>query len=293
MYPVHCLLALVLTSTVAVTQAAGRLYACGDDQVREYQVNADEVTETWRWSAAQAMDLPVAYRSKLLTHIDECKPVDDGRAVLLTSSTGGVVLLDRASGSVLFRAHAPMAHSAELLPEGLIAVALSIDPAGDRLQLYNRQRNETPLFEEPLPSGHGVVWDSKRKRLLALSHDLLQSFVVTGELTSPGLKEVERWSLPGQRDGHDLSALGDGRYCVSTHDGVWLFNPQSGNFLPFEPLGATPDIKSVSVLGQSMAWVKVEENWWAYGFHLERKRGETVTRIPVKDLHLYKVRWIR
>lgn len=293
MRPLHCVLALALTSTALATQAAERLYACGDDQVREYQVQAAEATEVWRWSAAEAKDLPAPYRGKLLAHIDECKPVDGGREILVTSSTGGVVLLDRASGKALFRALAPMAHSADLLPNGLIAVALSIDPKGDRLQLYDRQRNETPLFEVPLPSGHGVVWDNARGRLLALSHDLMQSFSVTGDHTTPTLKEVERWTLPGRRDGHDLSLIGDGRYLVTTDDGVWLFNSQNGAFLPFESLGSSSRIKAVSVLGERMAWVEVEESWWAYGFHLANRDGRAAVRFPVKDLRLYKVRWIR
>lgn len=293
MHPLHCLLVFAITSTAFATQAAGRLYACGDDQIREYEVQAAEAIEVWRWSAAEAKDLPASYRGKLLAHIDECKPVGGGREILVTSSTGGVVLLDRASGKVLFRAQAPMAHSAELLPNGLIAVALSIDPKGDRLQLYDRNRNETPLFEVPLPSGHGVVWDNAQNRLLALSHDLLQSFAVTGDRTAPALKELERWTLPGRRDGHDLSSLGDGRYWVTTDDGVWLFNLQSGAFSPFEPLASSSRIKAVSLLGERLAWVEVEENWWAYGFHLANRDGNAAVRVPVDDLHLYKVRWIR
>jgi len=248
MHPFQCLLALAFTSMAFATQAAERLYACGDDQVREYQVQAAAVTEIWRWSAADTKDLPASYRDKLL---------------------------------------------AELLPNGLIAVALSIDPKGDRLQLYDRQRNETPLFEVPLPSGHGVVWDNAHSRLLALSHDVLQSFALTGDHTAPTLKELEGWTLPGRRDGHDLSSLGDGRYWVTTDDGVWLFNPQNGAFSPFEPLGSSSRIKAVSVLGERMAWVEVEENWWAYGFHLANCDGSAAVRFPVNDLHLYKVRWIR
>ncbi|MEE5058043.1 DUF6528 family protein [Pseudomonas alliivorans] len=292
MRTLHCLLVLLLTTTATVARSAERLYACGDDQVREYRVQVASATETWRWSAAQAKDLPDAYRQKLLSHIDECKPVEGGRAILVTSSTGGVVLLDRASGRVLFRALAPMAHSAEYLPDGLIAVALSIEPNGDRLQLYDRYRNERPLFETPLPSGHGVVWDTRRQRLFALSHDLLQAFTLSGERASPALHEAGRWTLPGRRDGHDLSALGDGRYAVTTDDGVWLFSPDDGAFSSFEPLRSASRVKALSVLGERTAWVEVEENWWAYGLHLADREGRGGVRVPVSDLHLYKVRWV-
>lgn len=69
---------------------ANRLaYACGDDQVRELRLGAGGAAETWRWTASAATDLPADYRERLLAHIDECKPVDGGRAILVTASTGG------------------------------------------------------------------------------------------------------------------------------------------------------------------------------------------------------------
>ena len=169
----------LIVAAVAVPVAVGpqdRLYACGDDQVREYRIDGTRAVEVWRWTATEAQNLPVAYRTKLLSHIDDCKAVDGGRAILVTASTGGVVLIERATGKVTFRATAPMAHSADLLPGGQIAVALSIHKDGDRLTVYDRQRSEMPLLHSPLPSGHGAVWDDDRHRLFVLSHDLIQAF---------------------------------------------------------------------------------------------------------------------
>ena len=62
--------------------------------------------------------------------IDECKVVDNNRKMLVTSSSGGCVLIDIATKEVLFYATARNAHSAELLPEGRIAVALSVHNSG-------------------------------------------------------------------------------------------------------------------------------------------------------------------
>ena len=183
---------LLALSAGSSAMAAERLYACGDDQIREYAVAGDQAHETWRWTAAQATDLPDAYRTRLLAHIDECKPVEDGKAILVTASTGGVVLIDRATGRVRFRATAPMAHSADLLPGGYAAVALSINGQGDRLQLYKLSRSETPLFSVTLPSGHGAVWDAPRQRLFALSHDLIQSFSFDPHGGRPRLTETAR-----------------------------------------------------------------------------------------------------
>jgi hypothetical protein len=280
----------LLTSTGAA--AADRLYACGDDQIREYAVTADAATETWRWSASAAPDLPPAYRTKLLAHIDDCKPVDGNKAILVTASTGGVVLIDRASGKVRFFAMAPMAHSADMLPGGYAAVALSINPAGDRLELYKLSQSERPLASLPLPSGHGAVWDVRRQRLFALSHDLIQAFSFDPKAATPRLTETARWTLPGRHDGHDLSPTPEGGYVVTTDDGVWTFDPDHGAFAPIPALNPKLRVKAVSVTREAMAWVQAEESWWAHGFTVADRDTRRQHRFETPGMKLYKVRWI-
>lgn len=46
-------------------------------------------------------------RSRGLKHTDDCKPVDSGRSILATASTGAAVLIDRETGHVSFRARMP------------------------------------------------------------------------------------------------------------------------------------------------------------------------------------------
>lgn len=273
--------------------AAERLYACGDDQIREYAVSGDSAKETWRWRAADARDLPEAYRTTLLARIDECKPVEGGKAILVTASSGGVVLIDRASGKVRFRATAPMAHSADLLPGGHVAVALSIHRSGDRLEIYRLSRNEAPLVTVPLPSGHGAVWDARRQRLFTLSHDLVQAFAFDPRGRMPRLTETARWPLPGRRDGHDLSPTPEGSYVVTTDDGAWRFDPEAGSFAAIPTLNPKLRVKAVSVSRGAMAWVQAEENWWAHGFTVADRDAAAPRRIETPDLKLYKVRWIR
>ena len=280
----------LLASTGAA--AADRLYACGDDQIREYVVTGDAATETWRWSAGAAQDLPSAYQTRLLAHIDDCKAVDGNKAILVTASTGGVVLIDRASGKVRFRATAPMAHSADLLPGGYAAVALSINPAGDRLELYKLSRSEPPLASLPLPSGHGAVWDARRQRLFALSHDLIQAFSFDSKAAAPRLTETARWTLPGRRDGHDLSPTPGGGYVVTTDDGAWTFDPDRGDFAPIPALNPKLRVKAVSVTKEAMAWVQAEESWWAHGFTVADRDASHPRRIETPGMNLYKVRWI-
>lgn len=273
--------------------ASERLYACGDDQVREYRMAGDSVVEIWRWTASTARDLPHAYRTKLLAHIDDCKPVDDNRSILVTASTGGVVLIDRATGKVRFRATAPMAHSADLLPGGYVAVALSIHQQGDRLNVYKLSRNDKPLGSLPLPSGHGVVWDQQRQRLFALSHAYVQSFVLGQRGGVPVLNETARWTLPGRRDGHDLSPIPRGGYVVTTDDGAWRFDPDGGTFVAIPALNPKLRVKAVTVSQGAMAWVQAEENWWAHAFTIAGRDTTAPRRVETPGLKLYKVRWIR
>jgi hypothetical protein len=277
----------------ASVELSGLVYACGDDQVRELTIGSTAITESWRWTAKAAADLPPDYRNALLGHIDECKPVENGRAILVTASTGGAVLIDRATGRVRFRARVPMAHSAALLPGGLVAVALSIDPAGDRLDLYDVRYSEQVIQTLPLPSGHGAVWDARRQRLFALSHDLVQAFRLDRGAAGPRLVESARWSLPGRHDGHDLSPAPDGGYYLTTDDGVWRFDPDRGSFEPYAPLNPSRRVKAVSAVADRIAWVQAEASWWAHGFTVMRPDGSDRRHVPVPDLHLYKVRWVR
>lgn len=107
---------------------ANEIIVCGDDQALIIDVDKSEgknVHVTWAWQVSDvAKILPPEYQ-KYMIPLDECKPVDGGSKILLTSSGGGVLLLDRESKKSLFYAHVPMAHSADLLPDGRVAVALS------------------------------------------------------------------------------------------------------------------------------------------------------------------------
>lgn len=275
------------------------VYVCGDGQVRAYEIDGGDARETWRWTAAEAEDLPAIYRERLFRSIDECKSVDDGRSVLVTSSSDGVVLIDRATRAVRFRARSPMAHSAEVLPGGRLAVALSTHKDGNRLEVYDRSKNEAPLFHLDLFSGHGAVWDADRDRLFALSFDKIQAFSRKDwDGPSPGLVETGRWTLPGKQGGHDLTRDPKTRkYLVTTTDAVWWFDPDAtaetgaSAFTPYPPLDPAPDVKSIELSSRRAVWVKAEESWWAFGFTVADRDGKNRRRIEVPGLHLYKVRW--
>lgn len=105
--------ALVLPVLVSFDKQPEEIIACGDDQVMIIDKNASEGTKVkmlWNWKVKEATDIPAIYQ-KLMVPTDECKPVSDNR-VLITSSGGGIVLVDRMTKKSIFYAQVPMAHSA-------------------------------------------------------------------------------------------------------------------------------------------------------------------------------------
>lgn len=121
---------------------------CGDDQVLIIQPGLSDQEENrvvWQWKVEEArMQIPEKY-VRLMIPLDECKPVDNASKLLLTSSGGGALLLDKTTKECLFYADVPMAHSAELSPEGKIAIALSTHPHGNSLEVYDINRPDQML----------------------------------------------------------------------------------------------------------------------------------------------------
>ena len=73
------------------------LIVCGWDEVfildfDQWEQNRPQ--KIWTWKAAECTDLPDAFKT-LFNTIDECKPFDQGRKILITSSGGAVALLDK------------------------------------------------------------------------------------------------------------------------------------------------------------------------------------------------------
>jgi hypothetical protein len=223
--------------------------------------------------------------------IDDCKPVNNNTQLLLTSSSGGVVLLDRASGNCLFHAHVPNAHSADLLPGGRIAVALSIIPDGNSIELYEIDKPEQVLFRDSLYSGHGAVWVAERRLFYALGHDELRAYSLKDwDTPAPKLALEKKWLIPVE-SGHDLSLVSSDELLLSGHEGVYSFNMSTEKFTPFEPLQSTEDVKSVNYNDRTaeLIYTKSEESWWTY--HIYFKNPDKILTIP--NIKLYKVRAIK
>lgn len=271
--------------------ASNELLVCGDNKVLIIDKNksdGSDVEVLWRWENTDLKDqIPEKYQNYLRS-MDECKFVDKNTKVLLASSSGGVLLLDRETKKCLFYAYAPMAHSVDLLPNNRIAVALSTHEAGNSLEIYDVNKPEVVLFKDSLYSGHGSVWMGNRNRLYALGFDELREYsLVDWSSDSPKLKKERVWKIPAD-GGHDLSMISDNELLVSDHHGVNLFNIDEETFQPFGPLSVSKNIKSVNYNKETEEFVYTiaEESWWTFNIYI--KNPDKVIHIP--DIKLYKVR---
>ena len=266
--------------------------ACGDKDLyiidtRTSSQNSLDVL--WHWNVDEAKgQIPDedAHRARVL---DDCKPVDGGKRLLLTSSGDETLLLDIASKKILFYAHTPMSHSADMLPGERIAVANSTNPAGNSLEIYDVSKPGVVIWKESLPSGHGVYWSEKHKCLYALGYKELRKYTLRGWNTQrPSLRLRKTYALPGA-GGHDLTPLGEDSLLITNGGGVYVFDINSGSFSPFKPLEGRKNVKSVNhdpTTGRTVYTI-AETSWWTNHIYLLNP-DKTLTFDP--SYRLYKVR---
>jgi hypothetical protein len=267
-----------------------KLITCGDDQVIVIDYESSDTNNLnilWRWDASEAGDLPDFYK-EYMRSTDDCKPVDENKKLLITSSSGGVVLLDRKTKQTLFYTHVPNAHSAEWLPNNRIVVALSTAPGGNSIELYDVDQPGVVLFKDSLYSGHGVVWIPETEKLYALGYSELREYSLKNwDTDMPELQLENSWEIPGP-SGHDLISVSESRLILTSHDGVWNFDIPNEAFTPFSPLESVQDVKSVNYDENTrrLIYTKGEISWWTH--HIYCSNPEKIIVVP--DVRLYKVR---
>jgi hypothetical protein len=273
---------------------SNEIIVCGDDKV--YIIDGrtsdgNNINIVWQWQVSESRSqLPEVYQ-KYLNTLDECKPVDNNTKLLLTSSNGGVLLLERKTKKCLFYARVPMAHSADLLPEQKIAVALSTHAQGNSIEVYDIRQPEKVLFKDAIHSGHGAVWMSECKRFYALGFDELREYSLKNwNTSSPELKLEKTWKIPIE-SGHDLFRVSPEELLVSGHEGVCSFNIEQEKFTPFKPLQSIPHVKSVNYVAETgqLLYTKAEESWWTHNIYFENPNK----KLTIPEMKIYKVRMIK
>ena len=241
----------------------------------------------WTWDAKVARDLPDEYRNRYFNSVDDVKPVRAGSQLLISSSSGGVVLWDLKENRSLFHAFVPNAHSIEMLPNGLIAAAASTHKEGNMLMLFDpSSKDGKPVATDPLHSAHGVVWHEKRQTLFALGFDVLREYKVEGK----SLHLLKEWKIPGE-SGHDLTLSPDSkRFLLTEHTGAWQFDLESERFSAIPDFPNAENIKSLNLaLNGQFLYTVPEESWWTHHVTLHRPSQ----KLAFPNMKVYKARWYR
>lgn len=280
---------LLLVSTFPTfAQSAKTLLVCGDSKVLlvDYNKSRDSIPHIfWTWDAHAAKDLPELYRTKMFNSMDDCKPVNNGKHILVSASSGAIALLNTSDRKVLFYAAVPNAHSITLLPGNIVAAAASTAKDGNKIMLFDRAQPERAVYTDSLYSAHGLVWNEKRKSLFALGYQVLREY----KLASKNKLELKtEWKIPGI-GGHELQPTADGENLfVTEHNGAWIFDLSSYSFKKIEGF---PDAENIKSLGQNSSGQYIytipEQSWWT--FHVRFFQPARSLSFP--DLHVYKARW--
>jgi len=264
------------------------ILVCGDSKVLlvDYGNSWDSIPEiVWSWDAHLAQDLPEDYQSKKFNSMDDCKAVNDGKQILVSSSSGAIAMLNKEDKKVLFYADVPNAHSIELLPGNKIIAAASTNENGNKLMVFDIDHPETVLFSDSLYSAHGVVWDESRRSLFALGYDVLREYKIENEIN---LVLNSEWKIPGI-GGHDLQMAPDGNQLfITEHTGAWIFDLESHQF---NKISQFPDAENIKSLNQNKSGQFVftvpEESWWTYHVRFHNPSG--ILSFP--NMRVYKARW--
>jgi hypothetical protein len=176
------------------------------------------------------------------------------------------------------------------LPNDKIVVALSTDPGGNSIEVYDLKKPDKIIYKDSLYSGHGVVWMPKVKSLFALGYSELRKYSLKNwNSEKPELQLIKTWKIPDS-GGHDLSPISDTKLVLTTTNGVWIFNIRDEQFSTFDLLNQIRNVKSVNYneTTKHLVYTKGEISWWTHNIYC--KNPDKTLIIP--DIDLYKVRVI-
>lgn len=289
-----CLFSLLVSLVLPQTLSAqSHFLVVGDSKVLlvNYKKSThDNVVIDWEWDASQDAQLPENYRKQKFKSMDDAKFSPDGKQLIVSSSSGGVAVMSYPAKKISFFTEVGNAHSIEFLPDGLIAVAGSVHPKGNSVEIYHPSLSDKPLAKDSLYSGHGVVWHPKRKLLYALGYDVLRAYKVTFDKTNAKvtLQKVSEWKIPG-KSGHDLTLTPDAKYLLVTeHTNAWKFSLEEEKFSNIALFPTKENIKSIGFSKKgTILYTEPEQSWWTY--HVKTINPEK--SFPFPNMRVYKARW--
>ncbi|MEI5099451.1 DUF6528 family protein [Streptomyces sp. PmtG] len=298
------------TPPVLVTEQASRRLLLLDPRRRLWDPAADPSVVRWQFSPLG--DPRYADLAPEASWVYPCEAKARrlrGRTlVLTTASFGFVAAVEYPSG----RRHWGTAigpgddlfnpHSAEVLPDGNVAVACS---TGALVRLYAAScgPDAERYAEARLKGAHGLHWDRARRLLWALGDDELVTYEVGGTPARPTLDQTSATPLPvavpgRTAGGHDLFPVAGrpGRLWVTTNAAVFQYEKRTGTFVRDYPGYELIDRAKVKAVGNDPRTGQVlstvpesglEETWWTTRVGVHRPTGE----YRLVNGGMYKARW--
>lgn len=226
-----------------------------------------------------------------------------GEVVLYCLATKAVIL-SYPDGDVVWstNAAAENAHSIELTPDGLCAVASSTGGAVRLFDATSKDRMDRNNYAEfALEDAHGVLWDPENNLLWAVGNDVLTALEVGRDPLRLVEKTEYRVTLPSG-GAHDLApCYGDTNLLwVTNGQAVYQFNKAEKTFsteYPAANLLNRQNIKGIGNFAGQDAWVFTTpdgtyRSWDTSVIHLVLSLDGNPTVIPLKSNvgAFYKVR---
>ena len=271
-----------------------------------YVIDADTAIESgdwhdaivWSWDALSIAGETGLPKSRI-DHLDDSKLVDNGTKMLVTSSYGWCVMLDYATRKLLFyTTRTPNAHSADLLPGNMIAVACSSGTGEgyNTVQLYDAARSDVKIAEYTFPKAHAAVWDDTTQRLYVAGERQIGIYRLSGTSL-----EIEETVVTAKSNVHDLLLIKPGKMSIAGKEAyVYDVDQKSFRNIPFL-IGRTA-LKSLNVSPYTgeiwytdatdtvdMGQWSSNDLWWAPG----RTADGPAMSIKLPDIDVYKVRVAR
>ncbi len=246
---------------VAVDQASRQVLVLDGETAREAGPEAgpeaDRLPVVWSWTADGDDRLADLEPARSWARPTEARDVVlDGEGSLLVTASGGLAaLVDTATGTPIWATDLGTSvnpHSAELLPDGNVAVVAST--AGwVRLYAASEGPRSTTYTEQELDGAHAVQWDEGADLLWVLGDDTLLALRVGGTPDIPSLTPERSIPLP-EVGGHDLAPVrsAPGTFWLSTGDRLWRYDSHLDRFEAVG-LGAEDSARGIKSVGSEPA----------------------------------------
>ncbi|WP_447039220.1 DUF6528 family protein [Streptomyces sp. DSM 118878] len=298
------------TPPVLLTEQATRRLLVLDSRRRVWDPAADPSVVRWQFSPLGdpryqdlAPDVSWIYPNESKVRVHRRRPY-----VLTTASFGFVAVVAYPSGERYWAAAIGPGddlfnpHSAEILPDGNVAVACSTG-AIVRLYAASQGPRATRYAEAGLKGAHGLHWDAARRVLWAIGDDELVTYEVGGTAARPALKRTSAIALPvgtpGRTPGgHDLFPVArrPGRLWVTTNAAVFQYDTARRVFVRDFAGAELISRKSVKCVGDDPRTGQVVtavpesglgETWWTTTVSVHRPESSH----KLVGGGIYKARW--